>query len=174
MALCIGLLATVALLSGCKTLSTTTDDIDGGVRHYMDENAPKAIESTQIVSFECSFSTLTLTGDDTSLAGRVYDLKATQNGGSYTARTRSEIYDDLTFTPTPEFFVQLQKIVSQYDLARYNGQHYTVSGLPPDLGTEIYVEYASGEHICASDNQSCFLPLKAMEALVELFQTACE
>lgn len=171
-ALCIGLLAAVPLLSGCKK-HANTDDIDGGVRHYVDENAPKVIESTQIVSFECNFSALTLAEDDTCLAGSVYDLKATQNGGSYTARTRSEIYDDLTFTPTPEFFTQLQRIVSQYDLARYNGQHYTVSGLPPDLGAEIIVEYASGERIRASDNQSCFLPVEAMVALVTLFQNAC-
>ena len=170
--LCIGLLAAV-LLPGCKKRPNTTDDIDGGVRHYVDENAPKVIESTQIVSFECYFSTLDLSIGDTALAGRVYTLKAAQNGGSYATRAGGEVYDDLTFTPDPHFFEQLQHIVSQYDFAQYNGQHYTASGLPPDFGAKLTVEYASGEYICASDNQNCFIPLDAMQALVELFREAC-
>lgn len=167
------LIAGLVALAGCRKAPADTDVIDGGVRHSVDENAPKVIESTQIVSFGCWFSALTLMEDDTGLAGRIYELKATQEGGSYETWAGGEVYDDLTFTPDPEFFDRLQQIVSQYDLAQFNGQHYSVSGLPPDFGAALTVEYASGETICASDNQSCFIPLDAMQALAELFREAC-
>lgn len=68
----------------------------------------------------------------------------------------------------------LQKVVAEYDLAQYNGYSYRVSGLPEGYGACLEVEYASGEHIYASDNQSCFLSIDAMEALEALFYAEIE
>ena len=67
------------------------------------------------------------------------------------------------------YFDELQQIVEKYDLAQYNGQFYTVSGLPPDYGVKLEILYDSGEKIRCSNNQSCFLSIEVMEELVSLF-----
>jgi len=36
-------------------------------------------------------------------------------------------------------------------------------------GAKLDIQYASGESIYAYDNQDCFIPLEAMQELVELF-----
>lgn len=169
----ISLIAVLALLLtiGHGVAPETTDEEDGGVRHYVDTNAPKEIESTQIVSFACEFSTLNL-ATDLPVAGCIYTLEATETEGSYEIRTREGICDERSFAPEPGFLVMLQKIVSEYDFAQHNGQFYSVSGLPPGYGMELNIQYASGESILMSDNQSCFLSVEAMEKLIALFRTA--
>ena len=158
----------LTLLAGCVGRADT-DEIDGGTRHYVDENAPKTIASNQIVSFSCEFSATNLAMNDSPIAGRYYTLYAAEDGGSYEARGGGEVFGEREFTPDAEFFDALQQIVSQYDFAQFNGQFYTVAGLPPDHGAVLNIRYDSGESIRASDNQSCFIPLKAMEELVNLF-----
>lgn len=145
-----------------------TEEIDGGVRHYVDTDAPKEIQSTEIVYFHCKFSTTDLCPEDSPVAGNIFTLHADTDGGYCRMRYPSE--KEISFTPDKAFFRQLQEIVSRHDFAQHNGQHYTVSGLPPDIGIDLQIRYASGETICASNNQDCFLPLTAMEELVELFQ----
>lgn len=157
------------LLSGCTKSSHDTDDIDGGVQHSVDTNAPKTIVSTQIISFHCEFSATDLMLDSSPIAGRYHTLRATQTGGSYEARGGGTVYSKREFIPDEAFFKALQQIVAKYDLAQYNGKSYTVSGLPPDHGAKVDIRYASGESIYASNNQSCFIPLEAMEDLVNLF-----
>ena len=154
------------LLSRRKQKST--DEIDGGVRHFVDTKAPKKIESTEITFFHCRFSTTDLCPEDSPIADYIVTLRAFADGGYCQLRGRSE--SEKHFFPSEDFFRQLQQIVSDYQFARYNGTHYTVSGVPPNIGMELEVHYASGEYIRASNNQSCFLPLKAMEELVALFQ----
>lgn len=148
---------------------TETEPIDGGTRHYVDTDAPKTIESTQITSFACEFSTTDLMMNSSPIAGRYYTLYAAADGGSYEARGGGDVYGKRTFEPDAAFWGALQQIVSQYDLAQHNGQFYTVAGLPPDHGAKLDILFDSGERICASNNQSSFIPLEAMEKLVNLF-----
>ena len=170
LAICTMLLIAVPLLiSLCTKPAPDTDDIDGGVTHYVDTDAPKVIESTQIVSFHCEISATDLMTDSSPIAGRYHTLHAAPDGGSYEARGGGTVFAEREFTPNEAFFDALQQIVFQYDLAQYNGQFYTVSGLPPDLGSKLEILYTSGECIHCSNNQSCFLPLKAIEELVSLF-----
>ena len=157
------------LLSGCTRPSHDTDDIDGGVQHAVDTDAPKTITSTQIISFHCEFSTTDLMMDSSPIAGRYHTLHAESSGANYEARGGGMVYDERKFAPDEAFFDGLQKLVAKYDLAQYNGQYYTVSGLPPDYGAKLNIQYDSGESIQCSNNQSCFIPLEAMEELVNLF-----
>ena len=168
--LCTMLLVGVPLLiSGCAKPSHDTDDIDGGVQHCVDTDAPKTITSTQIISFHCEFSTTDLMMDSSPIAGRYHTLHAESSGANYEARGGGTVYNEREFTPDEAFFDVLQQIVAKYDFAQYNGQYYTVSGLPPDHGAKLDIQYDSGESICSANNQSCFIPLKAMEELVNLF-----
>ena len=157
------------LIFGCAKPSHDTDDIDGGVQHSVDTDAPKTIISTKIISFHCEFSTTDLMMDSSPIAGRYHTLHAESSGANYEARGGGTVYNEREFTPDEAFFDALQQIVAKYDFAQYNGQYYTVSGLPPDHGAKLDIQYDSGESICSANNQSCFIPLKAMEELVSLF-----
>ena len=157
------------LISGCTRPTYDTDDIDGGVQHSEDTGAPKTIYSTKIISFHCEFSTTDLMMDSSPIAGRYHTLHAESSGANYEARGGGTVYNEREFTPDEAFFDALQKIVAKYDFAQYNGQYYTVSGLPPDHGAKLNIQYVSGESIQCSNNQSCFIPLEAMEELVSLF-----
>lgn len=147
-----------------------TDVVDGGVRHYVDENLPKKIQSAQITSFSCKFSSMDRSMQDTPIAGQVFTLIATADSCTCKIRNRGRQIVSETFTPDQDFMRRLQEIVERYDMARNNGQHYRVSGLPPDYGIKLEVCYASGECIRIYDNQSCFLSNLAMEELAALFQ----
>ena len=164
-------IATMGLLlvPGCFS-QPETDDIDGGVRHYVDESLPKEIQSTQIIYFHCRFSSMDRVLVDTPIAGQVFTLTATKESCTCKIRNRSKETTSQTFTPDADFFVRLQDIVSRYDMAQKNGQHYNVSGLPPNFGIDLEVHYVSGEQIRTTDNQNCFLSNEAMEELVTLFQ----
>lgn len=173
----VGLLVAVGLmLAGCVHRSNQTllevADGDGGVQNDTSYDAPKTIESTQIISFRCDFSGFPLSKEDTHLAGQAYQLEAKlKNGavtGSYCAYTTYDSEKKI-FHASHSFMNTLQKVVTEHDLAQHNGYSYRVSGLPEGYGACLEVEYASGEHIYASDNQSCFLSIDAMEALEALF-----
>ena len=157
------------LISGCTRPTYDTDDIDGGVQHSEDTGAPKTISSTQIISFHCVFSTTDLMMDSSPIAGRYHTLHADSSGANYEARGGGTVYDEREFTPDEAFFDALQQIIAKYDFAQHNGQYYTVSGLPPDHGAKLNIQYDSGESIQCSNNQSCFIPLEAMEEIVSLF-----
>lgn len=146
-----------------------TEDIDGGQTHYVNENAPKAVKSDEITCFSCKCSTTDIPINDSPVAGRYFTLYAGESQGSFEARAGGRVYAKRSFVPDAAFFTQLQQIVAEYDLAQYNGEFYTVAGLPPDLGAKLNIRYASEEQISASDNQNCFLPLEAVEKLVNLF-----
>ena len=145
---CTVLLVCIPLLvSGCAKPSRDTDEIDGGVQHSVDTNAPKTITSTQIISFHCEFSTTNLAINNSPAAGRYHTLHAEQSNGNYEARGGGTVYDERKFIPDKAFFDTLQQIVAKYDFAQYNGQFYTVSGLPPDHGAKLDIQYGSGESI---------------------------
>jgi len=157
------------LLPGCCS-QPDTDDIDGGVRHYVDESLPKKIQSTEITYFHCRFSSMDRVLADTPIAGQIFTLTATRESCNCEIRDRDKQITSQTFIPDADFFARLQDIVSRYDMAHENGRHYKVSGLPPNFGITLEVQYASGEQIRTSDNQNCFLPNEAMEELAALFQ----
>lgn len=169
----LALAAGAVLLVGCKK-TPQEPPVDGGVRHQVDTGAPKVIRSAEITEFSCKFSTTDRLLEDTPIAGGIFTLYADAEEGCLRVRGRQEIAGEHTFCPDEAFFRQLQQIVAGYDMAQYNGQFYTVSGLPPDLGMKLQIRYASGETISASDNQSTFLPLEAMQELVALFENTID
>lgn len=162
------LLVAAAVLSGCMKATRNTDDIDGGVILDGSSDAPKTVASTQIASFSCEFSTLSLM-EETVLENDVYELEAALEGDAVTGSVETRQSDKQTFTADAAFLEQLQQIVAQYDLAQFNGTVYKVCGLPDQYGAYLNVTYQSEEQIYASNNQDCFLPLGAMEELWELF-----
>lgn len=144
--------------------------IDGGVTDNSDPNVPKSMESTQIISFDCRFSTMDIAKPG-KLGNHIYKLHAQlENGavrGMYQVRDTGETH---AFRVSQKFLGEVQMLVSSYSLAQYNGHDYTVAGLPDEYGAQLAVRYASRESIYANDNQDNFLPLEVMKELFNLFE----
>ena len=146
----------------------------GGKTDSTDPNAPKVISSTEITAFKCSFSTANSLNSG-KLGRRFYSFEAAiQNGnviGSYRSEVRSSPDETVSgdFETDSVFMDELQSIISENDIAKYNGISIRVGGLPPKLGSRLYITYASGEEISAANNQSNFLTVSEMEALEALF-----
>ena len=153
----------------------SNDDIDGGVVKRYWTDAPKVIESNEIVSFHCEISLIAACDVD-DLGHRVYTLNAELKDGEvlvkYNWRERGGESDKAEYKADAYFMVRLQEIVTTYDFAKHNGYYHTVSGLPDMYGESLDIVYASGERIHVHDNQSGFLSLEAEKALIMLFGAA--
>ena len=158
-----------------KSADKSTAPIDGGVVKRYWADAPKVIESNEIVSFHCEIS-LIAAADASDIGYRVYNLDAELKNGevsvTYDWYDRSGNRDSAGYQAAADFMARLQKIVYEYDFAQHNGYYHTVSGLPGMYGESLTVIYASGERIYVHDNQSGFLPYEAEKALVNLFGAA--
>ena len=150
-------------------------DEDGKLIKTVNVNAPKFIKSTQIVRFECEFSTLAFLDLDADIGNRVYILKAWLENEfvncTYRHRSRYENNVDVIFRAEQSFMERLQRITREHNLAKNNGVCVEVKGLPDMYGAKLRVDYASGERIYASDNQDNFLSVSAMKAMLRLFRT---
>lgn len=151
--------------------------IEGGVVHnYCDANAPRKIESTELIRFHCVFSLLSLV-DTGFLGNRVYTLDAYLENGivkGYLNWHCGGEGEKTTFETELSFMNKLHKIVDEYDLAKHNGYVRTVSGLPEMYGAKLDIGYAGGEYIYAHNNQDCFLSMEMMEETVKLFMGVCK
>ncbi len=158
-----------------KKISSETDDIDGGVVKRYWADAPKVIESTEIVEFHCEIS-LIAACETEGLGHRVYSLDAVMKDGEvlvkYDWYERQGGSDKAEYKADISFMPRLQEIVASHDFARHNGYHHTVSGLPDMYGETLHILYASGERIDVHDNQSGFLPIEAEKELITLFGAA--
>ena len=118
------------------------------------------------------FSTVAM-AEDISIEHGIYTLSARLKDGAvrgeYRMRTRLGEGEQFLFRASHRFMRNLQDTVRTYDFAKFNGEVYSVSGLPDMYGAKIHIVYASGESIYSSDNQSNFLPVEAITELVELF-----
>lgn len=153
----------------------TSDDMDGGVVKRYWADAPKVIDSTEIVTFHCKISLLAVCDVD-DLGHRVYTLDAALRDGEvlvkYDWYERNGGSDKAEYASDADFMVRLQEIVATYNFAQHNGYYHTVSGLPAMYGESLDIVYESGERITVHDNQSGFLPIEAVRALIKLFGAA--
>lgn len=149
------------------------ETLDGYQKNSSNYDAPKTVQSTKIINFECEASLLSIMENDSHLSGRVYSFYANDKSGHISGEIKW--YDrygnsnEQSFTADTSFMTSLQDIVSEYSLSKHNGHNSRVSGLPDMYGSMIDIEYASGEYIYAFDNQDCFIPLEAVHKLAELF-----
>lgn len=166
--------AAIILIAGYRKKDPlSTDDIDGGVRtSRTDPYAPKVINSTEITSFNCVFSTVTL-DSSYGFEGKVYSLEAKVKEGKVYGHIdyydRSGEGSKIGFETDVQFMESLYGIVARYDFAQHNGYSYFISGLPDMYGAYLNIGFASGEAISASDNQSNFLSVESMRELIALF-----
>ena len=161
------------MLSFFKKMDMIEDD--GGIVKKVNVNAPKIINSTQIMIFECKFSTLAFLDLDADIGNRVYILEARLENefvnGRYRHRSRFENNVDVKFKAEQSFMERLQRIIEEHNLAKNNGVCVEVKGLPDMYGAKLMVDYASGERIYTSNNQDNFLSVSAIKEMLRLFRT---
>lgn len=153
-----------------NTAFYATDDPGDGYREdRSDPDAPKTVESTTIIEFDCRFSTL----DDAepgALGNHIYQLWAKlENGavkGSYALRDTG---GETPFRADPGFLAKVYALAAQYDLAQCNGHFAQVMGLPGGYGFDLEIRFASGEKILAADNCDNLLPKGFCEDAAALF-----
>jgi len=172
----LGIVSAFLSLFGCSK-KNDTDCIDGGVvKNYIDPDAKKVIESSDIVSFECKYSYLGL--EAVKYGGRVYTVTAEANDGEVKAciswYNNSGEGQKLEFKADGDFMKSLYEITSKYNFASHNGYYHSVSGLPSMYGASIDIKFASEEKIHAYDNQDCFLSTEALDELTQLFASGTD
>ena len=167
-------------LTQCKRHKKQEDEdieVDGGTNSTINNEAPKSIDSTDIVFFECEFGldsyVLEETEDDDfngffRLSVKLVDGEVK---GKYTHSTRWDRVDK-EFTADKAFLTTLGQIVKEEEFAKTNGIVSRTSGLPDFFGSELTVDYATGEHIYSSDNQEILLPIDGLRKVKELFDEA--
>ncbi len=167
------LLLTAGFL-GCAAQDEDIEE-DGGIKAPdFGNDAPKTIESTEITSFSCEISLVSMVLEEESeLDGRIYNLDAILENGVVNCkiawRDRYGGGETKEFSETVDFLEKLQEIVAEYDFARHNGYVCRESGLPDTYGSMLNIKYASGESIYAYDNQSAFISFEAVRRLTGLF-----
>jgi len=178
--LIIVILATAILLIGCKN---NDRDEEGGTEVTYDKNAPTKIESTELVSFECDISTITVVGvEEKELEyGRYYFKCKLDDGtgkvtGTYGFHAQYDYSDvkEYPFETDAGFMQDLNNIIIDSKIISDNGKHSHTNGIPEEFGYSFKAIYASGEKIACSDNQSNDLSLDTIKKLSDLFLTVCK
>ncbi|MBP5165738.1 MAG: rhodanese-like domain-containing protein [Oscillospiraceae bacterium] len=145
----------------------------GGTEDRSDPAAAKSIASDEINSFECRVSLLSYLPEDIGvLKATRYEFSAVRTDKGAVCSFLAFPAEAVSFTQEEGFMESLQQIVSENDLAAFNGRDRTTYGLPDDFGAVLKIDYASGERIRAYDNSDMYLPLSAVEAFVTLFEGA--
>lgn len=141
---------------------------DGYKKDTSDNDAPKSVESTKIVSFSLEFSTEAWY-DESELPGGIYKLTVSDGMGKYEFRSRYGDGEKYEIAADDTFMQALDETVKRHDVAKHNGKRIFVSGLPDMYGENISVLYLSGEEISASDNQDGFLTRDFLYEICGLF-----
>ncbi len=167
--LAVGVVLVLSLLSSCAGKETIKEeDMPGGLRDKSWE-APKTIQSKEILRFECelNFNTIQEGGYDFA----VFQLVREKDHASYQMSAYGNGIEpiglqlDLPLATLDD----LQTLVDQYDLPRYNGIDRQVNGLPEGLGSLLLIKYASGERVYAHDKSSGFMDYRAVNAIHDFF-----
>ncbi|MCR5099760.1 MAG: hypothetical protein K6B41_00230 [Butyrivibrio sp.] len=160
--------------NGGKVTAETEDGAISGKVTKSEADGPKTIESTEITSFECWFSTADFT-EPGSLGNHIYEMKASLDGdvvtGSYKVIDEGKEYE---FTAGDEFdggfMGELYTLIDSYNIAENNGFYENVSGIPEEFGAKINVDFESGEKIIANSNSDNYLNVDFMSELISLFE----
>ena len=151
-------------------------EIDGGTTTSNSQDVSKSIDSIDIVYFECEFA----------LDSYILDESDDDFNGFFhlTAKLVDDVvhgkYDHLTrwgrvekeFKADAAFLSNLGIIVKDEKFAQTNGIVSRTSGLPDFFGSELTVDYATGEHIYSYNNQDILLSIDGLRKVKNLFDKA--
>ena len=162
----------LSFLTGCHEREP-----NGGSNTYVDSKASKEISSTDLISFNCRVSTVSMSDIEEGLVYGWYDfsLETDENTGEITGGySLSESHSDLvspefSFKTDKAFAEKVQKIIEESKIVSQNGVHHKTNGIPEEFGYDLRAVYASGEKISCSDNQDSWINDKIIKKLYDLY-----
>ena len=140
------------------------DAMCGGRNESQMEGYTEDIKSKDIITFS-------YVGTDFSVFAKKENNKITiscNGGGKYDKRDGS-LYGIRYETEDDSIFKQLQEVIDENHETRGNGHCIYVNGLPGGIGDILNVEYASGEKIYKSSNQSQTVSFESSKKFNEIF-----
>ncbi|MBE6651629.1 MAG: hypothetical protein E7613_10015 [Ruminococcaceae bacterium] len=149
---------------------------DGYFSDNSNKNAAKVIHSKNIVSFDLYFCTNDI-GEESILKNGIYHLSAAFCDGkvniTHEFSDNSGRSNKISASTDTFIMEKIQKIADKHSIARYNGEHFEIKGLPNGYGGHLHVDYDSGEYISVSNNGELFMPLEAFADFESLFKEIC-
>lgn len=132
------------MIGGCSGKSNNNNYISGGTTDNTDYDAPKVIESDDLVLFETEFYR---DSDYVYDKNRKYRFKMTKNDNG--AFTISEGENEALKCETDEEFAKkLQQVIRDNNLIERNGTYKTTAGLPPEYSPYwVEASYGSSEKL---------------------------
>ena len=158
-------------------------NVCGGSVNSMDENAPKSIACEDITLFDVSsvlgFSDISGSGNNDNLGYiNVFASPAGEGTFMFCESRGRRSYDSphkCSWALVKEnIFPKLAGVVRECNIASGNGRHHFTHGLPENFGGSINIEYASGEKISISNNQSPILSDITGRKIYAVFENAMQ
>ncbi len=134
----------------------------GGLTQQIDNNAPKTIKSRDLVFFsaESSFRTLAsncAVNEEYAWIDFISVYAVKLDKGSFLFLNARDAYEKseigFAYVKT-DIFPKLADMIEGAGFAGRNGVYRFINGLPQNFGGEVRAEYASGEKLGFSDNQT--------------------
>ena len=129
-----------------------------------------------IISFSCRFSLEKVAfSDEEGFADHNYQLNAELYRDTvlvtYRAAQHNETVPSLTFQSIVDksFMNELDRIISESDVRKYNGMHRHTAGLPEGYGCSLEVRYLFGKQISLSNNSFLYFSVDFVQQLIRLF-----
>lgn len=146
----ITILSTMFLFSlfGCKK---NDGPIAGGVTDKTDPNAPKVIESEQIVEFDTNyFSYIRWSGDE----NHKFEFKVVKENNQFVLYENNR---NIKCDADDSLLENIQKVIEDNNLVSRNGVYKITAGLPVEYQPcNFYVKYDSGEELQFTiNNEPC-------------------
>lgn len=151
----------------------------GGSSTNISNDAPKTILSDKMYLFKVSsdMSVIAINNDQKCWFRYLSAFAVKIGEGAFVLLQISD-YDtqnELVSAYTDyDVFPELVELVRKFDLARNNGYHHFVNGLPRNFGGNIDIRYESGEEISIGDNQSPVFYTDFALALYELLKNVID
>ncbi len=166
--LCAVLLCVTAIFGfffgGCRKKPAQEDGpVEGGTTVHIDGDAPKTIESTDLVEFSAAFTVSTRYRGDEE---HDFDFRIEPDEGG--KPVASERNTGIRCPADKELTDALASVIARYGLAAKNGVYDVTAGLPPEYGEHPFrAVYASGETLSFTVNND---PYDAwIEAVYDVF-----
>ncbi len=172
----ISLFALGANPGNCNTDKNKDPDIEptGSRYNHTWINAPKVIESKEITSFRYKFCFSShQEWDKRDVPYFNCSFWVDRDGKQAHCRGWCGLYEgfrfEFDFKTSLSILDDLQKIMDAHDVASVNGIAVGAYGLPPDVGSNLDVIYASGERIYSADSSGQILREKVNMDIHDFF-----
>ena len=149
----------------------------GSSNDQINNDAPKTINSTEVIVFDASTSMVTLALPPEQKRNFLYISAFASVSDKGTLLLLCTEKPDNTRETKHKFIgknlsSELAALAVDCDFARCNGRSHYVNGLPQNFGGSVDIKYESGEKIIFADNQSPIFGPETAQKISDFFENA--